>query len=109
MQRSTKADKARQLNAAYSMLQRAIALPEAMQGLAREFGLSERQAYRYLEEASHLKGLVEVSEATVPITIKLPVRTARLLRAYARSSGLTIGAIVTRALASSLGTQRRNG
>jgi hypothetical protein len=109
MQRSTKADKARQLNAAYSMLQRAIALPEAMQGLAREFGLSERQAYRYLEEASHLKGPVEVSEATVPITIKLPVRTARLLRAYARSSGLTIGAIVTRALASSLGTQRRHG
>ncbi len=109
MARSNRTDKARQLNAAYSMLRRAIALPEAMQALAREFGLSERQAYRYLEEAARLKGPVEVSEATVPITIKLPVRTARLLRAYARSSGLTIGAIVTRALASFLGTQRRHG
>jgi len=109
MRRSTKADKARQLNAAYSILRRGIALPEAMQALAREFGLSERQAYRYLEEATLLEGPVEVSEATVPITIKLPVMTARLLRVYARSSGLTIGAIVTRALASFLGSQRRHG
>lgn len=109
MRRSSKADKARQLNAAYSLLRRPITLPEAMQALAREFGLSERQAYRYLDEAAHLEGPVEVSEAMVPITIKLPVRTARILRAYARSSGLTIGAIVARALASFLGTQRRHG
>jgi hypothetical protein len=109
MRRSTKADKARQLNAAFSMLRRGIALPEAMQALAREFGLSERQAYRYLEEATHLEGPVEVSETTVPITIKIPVRTARVLRAYARSSGLTIGVIVSRALAAFPGTQRRHG
>ena len=34
----------------------------------------------------------------MPITLKLPPTTVRLLRAYARSSGLTIGEIVTRAL-----------
>ena len=84
-------------------------MPEAMHRLSREFGLSERQAYRYLEEASHLDQPVDVSETTVAITLKLPVRTARLLRAYARSSGLTIGAIVTRALATFIGTQRRDG
>src|ERR1035441_11050143 len=60
MARSTKADKARQLNAAYAMLQRDIPLPEAMQHLSREFDLSERQAYRYLEEAAHLDRPVEV-------------------------------------------------
>src|SRR5437588_12623492 len=109
MARSTKADKARQLNTAHGLLERLIALPEAMHRLSREFGLSERQAYRYLEEASHLDQPVEVSETTVAITLKLPVRTARLLRAYARSSGLTIGAIVTRALAAFLGAQRRDG
>ena len=109
MGRSTKANKARQLNAAYAMLQRNIALPKAMQRLSREFGLSERQAYRYLEEATQLDRPVEVSETTVPITLKLPVRTARLLRAYAKSSGLTIGSIVTRALAAFLGTQRKHG
>jgi hypothetical protein len=109
MTRSTKADKARQLNAAYAMLQGNVPLPEAMQRLSRKFDLSERQAYRYLEEATHLSRPVEVSETTVPITLKLPAGTARLLRAYARSSGLTIGAIVTRALATFLSTQRRHG
>jgi hypothetical protein len=109
MARSTKADKARQLNAAYAMLQRKVAWPEAMQRLSQQFALSERQAYRYLEEATNLDQPVEVTEAAVPITLKLPVGTARLLRAYARSSGLTIGAIVTRALAAFLGTQRRHG
>ena len=51
MARSSKADKARQLNAAYKMLLGDIPLSEAMQRLSREFDLSERQAYRYLEEA----------------------------------------------------------
>ena len=109
MTRSTKADKARQLNVAFALLQDGVSLPEATQRLSREFDLSERQAYRYLEKAAHLEGPVEVCEATVPITLKLPVGTARLLRAYAKSSGLTIGAIVTRALAAFLGSQRRHG
>src|ERR1039458_966994 len=109
MARSTKADKALQLNAAYAMLQRDIPLPEAMQHLSREFDLSERQAYRYLEEAAHLDRPVEVCEITVPITLKLPAGTASLLRAYARRSGLTIGAIVTRALAAFLSEERRVG
>ena len=109
MTRSTKADKARQLNAAHHLLQRGVPLPEAVRRLSREFDLSGRQAYRYLEEATHLDRPVEVSEATVPMKLKLPARTAGLLRAYARSSGLTIGVIVTRALAAFLGTQRRHG
>jgi hypothetical protein len=109
MTRSTKADKARQLNSAHHLLQRGVPLPEAVRRLSREFDLSGRQAYRYLEEATHLDRPVEVSEATVPMTLKLPARTAGLLRAYARSSGLTIGAIVTRALAAFLKTRRRHG
>src|SRR5580692_5458048 len=109
MARSTKVDKARQLNAAFSMLQSSVAFPEAMQRLSREFGLSERQAYRYLEEATQLKRPVEVIEATVPITLKVPEGTAHLLRAYSKSTGLTIGAIVTRALAIFLNTPRKHG
>ena len=109
MTRSTIAEKARQLNAAYAMLVGKVSLPDAMQRLSRQFDLSERQAYRYLEEATHLEQPVEVSEATVPITLKVPARTARRLRACARSSGLTIGAIVTQALTMFLNTQRSHG
>jgi hypothetical protein len=84
-------------------------LPEAVQRLSREFDLSERQAYRYLEEASELDRPLELTEATVPITLKLPPSTVERLRKYARTSGLTIGAIVTVALNAFLRTLKRNG
>src|ERR1700745_4536577 len=98
MARWTKAEKARQMNTARVLLQRGVALPEAVRRLSREFDLSERQAYRYLEEASQLEQAVEIPEGTVPVTLKIPPTTVDLLRHYARSSGLTIGAIVTAAL-----------
>jgi len=109
MTRSTKADKARQLNAAHKLLERNTGLSEAAQSLSREFDLSLRQAYRYLEEAAHLEQPVEIAEATVPITLKLPPSIARRLRARARSSGLTIGTIVTRALDAFLGARKKHG
>src|SRR5437773_1284167 len=109
MTRSTKMEKARQLNAARGLLQRQIALPEAVRRLSHEFDLSERQAYRYLQEASQLGRPIEVPEATVPITLKLPPRTVELLREYARSSGLNIGAIVARALNAFLRALKRHG
>ena len=53
---------------------------------------------------------VEVTEATVPITLKLPPSTVRTAaESMRRSSGLTIGAIVTGALNSFLRTLRRHG
>ena len=109
MSRSTKADKARQLNVAHRLLRRNIALSEAAQLLTRQFGLSLRQAYRYLEEAAALDAPVEVVEATAPVTLKLPPTTVRALRAYARSSGLTLGMIVTRALVAFLASLKRHG
>ena len=109
MARSTKAEKALQMNAARGLLQPRVALPEAVRRLSREFDLSERQAYRYLEEASQLEQPVKVPEATVSVTLKLPPRTVELLRKYTRSSGLTIGAIVTAALNAFLRTLKRHG
>ena len=109
MTRSTNAEKARQLNAARGLLQRGVVLPEAVRRLSREFDLSERQAYRYLEQASQLHHSVDIPEATVPVTLKLPPGTVESLRNYARSSGLTIGAIVTAALHAFLRTLKRHG
>jgi hypothetical protein len=109
MLRSTKADKALHLNAAYRLLERKTELSEAARSLSHEFGLSLRQAYRYLEEAGRLERPVEAIEPTVPITLKLPPTTVRALRSYAKSSGLTIGVIVTRALEAFLGALKRHG
>jgi predicted DNA-binding transcriptional regulator YafY len=109
MARSTKADKARLLNAAHRLLERNTQLPEAARSLSREFDLSRRQAYRYLEQAAQLGHPVPVEEASIPITLKLPPRTVQVLRSYAASSGLTLGEIVTRALRAFLSAFRRHG
>jgi hypothetical protein len=103
---STKADKARLLNAAHRLLERNTERREAAQSLSHEFDLSRRQAYRYLEQAAKLGHPVPVEEASIPITLKLPPRG---LRAYAASSGLTLGEIVTRALGAFLSALRRHG
>ena len=109
MKRSTNAAKARQLNAARGLLRDQVALSDAARRLSREFGRSERQAYRYLQEASRLNQTVQIPETTVPVTLKLPPGTVELLRKYARSGGLTIGAVVTAALNAFLRTPKRHG
>jgi hypothetical protein len=109
MARATKAEKAQQLNAARGLLQRPLSRADAVRQLSREFDLSERQAYRYLERASQLDRPVEIPETTMPVTLKLPPRTVELLRKYAKSSGLTIGAIVTSALNAFLRTLKKHG
>jgi hypothetical protein len=91
------------------MLQRGVAFPDAAQTLSRKFDLSERQAYRYLEEAAQLECPVEVTEATIPITLKLPPDTVRLLRAQAARRGMTIGALVTQALDALLNALKGHG
>ena len=109
MARATKAEKAQHLNAARVLLQRQLPLADAVRQLSRQFDLSERQAYRYLQKASQLGRPVEIPETTVPVTLKLPPRTVELLRKHAKGSGLTIGAIVTAALNAFLRTLKRHG
>lgn len=109
MSRSTKAGKARLLNAAHQLLARGEQLSEAAHALSREFSLSRRQAYRYLEQAARLGGPVPVEEASIPVTLKIPPSTVRQLRSYAARTGLTQGEIVTRALRAFLSTPRGHG
>ena len=109
MSRATKADQARFLNAAYRLVEHQMEVSRAAPQLARKFGLSRRQAYRYLEQANALSAPVPAVEPMVAVTFKLPVSTVRALRAYARRSGLTLGQIVTQALAALLGALRRRG
>jgi hypothetical protein len=107
MSRATKAHKARLINAAYRLLAQQTEVADAARRLEDEFALSRRQAYRYLEQAAGLSAPVPAVEPTVAITFKVPVSIVRVLRAYARRRGLTLGQIVTQALAAFLGAFRR--
>ena len=109
MARSTRTERAQRLNAAFDRIARGQNLNEAAEALVEHFGLSLRQAYRYLQEAQGIKRPVQVSEPSIPITIKVPGDVVMKLRAYARASGMTIGETVARAVLRFLARARRHG
>jgi predicted DNA-binding transcriptional regulator YafY len=109
MARSSNPEKAQRLNAAFDLLARGYTLADAAAALTQEFGLSRRQAYRYLQEAQGIDGPVSVSSPTVPITVKVPEAVVVKLRAYAQANGLTLGEIVARAVLSFLEKVRWHG
>src|SRR3974377_489858 len=106
MPRANHIQKAKRLNLARTLLQQYQHWPEAAQQLARNCSISERQAYRYLEQAQRLKHPVPVGDVKVSFTIKLSRRLVQRLRAYAASTGLTLRETPSRAFSAIL---RRGG
>lgn len=104
MSRSSHPEKAQRLNAAFKLLAQGLTLADAAATLTNDFGLSRRQAYRYLQEAQGIAAPVPVSAPSIPITLKVPEDIAAKLRSYAQASGLSMGDIVARAVLSFLAT-----
>jgi hypothetical protein len=109
MARSTRAQRAERVTAAQELLARGTSMAEAAVALSRDFGLSRRQAYRYLEEAQAVAPPPMIAEASVTITLKVPRSIVRELRAYSASSGLTVSEVVRRAISVFLSAARGHG
>ena len=109
MARSTQAQKAERLNFARGLLVEGCSMREATTVLSRAFGLSQRQAYRYLQAAQGLDHPVIAPAASIPITLKIPSDVVEALRTHAKTSGLTMGEIVARAVSTFLSSARKHG
>ena len=83
MARSTDAQKAERLNAAHRLLARGQSLGEVALSMSRQFAMSRRQAYRYIEEAQLIGRPVPVAEAATAVTFKLPPSLVDAVRARA--------------------------
>jgi Arc/MetJ-type ribon-helix-helix transcriptional regulator len=108
MIRSTRVQKAERLRAARRLLADEIGMAEAAVALSRTFGLSRRQAYRYLELA-RAGAPPLAAENSVTITLKMPESLARGLRAHATQRGVTTSEVVRQAVAALLVAKRRHG
>jgi Arc/MetJ-type ribon-helix-helix transcriptional regulator len=108
MIRSTRVQKAERLRAARRLLADEIGMAEAAVALSRTFGLSRRQAYRYLELA-RAGAPPLAAENSVTITLKMPESLARGLRALATARGVTTSEVVRQAVAAFLVAKRRHG
>ena len=87
MPRANDAQKAERLNRARTLLRAHALLPETAERLARDWSVSKRQAYRYLQQAQKLQQPVPVEDAKVSFTVKLSRRLVEKLRRYAASTG----------------------
>jgi len=76
--------------------------------LSRGFGLSRRQAYRYLELARADRTAPLAAENSITITLKMPESLASNLRAHARKHGLTTSEVIRRAVSALLAAKRRH-
>ena len=109
MTRSSNTDKTHRLNAAFHLLAQGYTLAEAAGALTQQFGLSRRQAYRYLQEAQQIDAPALVASPSIPITIKIPADVVKRLRSHAQTSGMIIGEIVAHAIVSFLDKLHRHG
>lgn len=107
MSRSTGTERAERLNAAFDLLAQGCAPALAADMLTDAFGLSRRQASRYVQEAQAIERPVPVRPASVAITVKVPEDVASDLRAHALATGSTIGDVVARAVLALLMRERR--
>ena len=89
---------ARRVNAAAELLAAGVGALAAAERLATRFGVSVRQARRYVEAAVAAGGSVAVPEPATVFTVKLPASLAGRVRAHARESGASISAVVAGAL-----------
>jgi hypothetical protein len=94
------------VNAAAELVEAGVPVAEAAAVLAARFDVSVRQARRYVDRAV-AEGRVEVPEASVVFTVKLPAGLAGRVRAYARERETTISAVVARALSAFFRRGRR--
>jgi Flp pilus assembly protein TadB len=98
MTRSQNSELAERINTAMSLLKKGSGTNEAISVIMEQFGVSRRQAYRYIQEAQSRRHAMPVPEEKVVFTVKLPKRLVALIRRLSNSSGDSLSNIVTQAL-----------
>jgi hypothetical protein len=70
--RSPQAELTERVNLVRSLLKEGSSTDETLSVIMDRFGVSRRQAYRYIEEALRIKRTVPVPERKVVFTVKVP-------------------------------------
>jgi hypothetical protein len=109
MARSSNTERAKRLNAAQALIKHKESPSNAAKTLGKQYGLSKRQAYRYVREAELIGKQVPVPDAKIAFTVKLSKNLIKTLRKYAKSTGQSLSEIVTQALEAFFQSGRRRG
>jgi len=94
---------------AINLLKESGSFSETAKSLSSHYGVSKRQAYRYVKMAESVGTQIPIPEKKTAFTVKLSENLTQELRQYARFQGQTLSEVVTEALEVLLYKGRRSG
>lgn len=109
MTKSSEAEQARRVNLTLSLLRQQTCSAEVLKTLIVRYGLSRRQAYRYLQQAQQTASPLPIPEPKAVFTVKLPRSLITQVRRQARQQRCAISQWVERVLQSELGRTPGHG
>ena len=96
--KSTQAERAERINAALSLVKKYSTVSKAADAMTERYGISKRQAYRYINDANKIGTKIPIPDQKIAFTVKLPQNLIQTLRVYAKKSGKSLSEIVTQSL-----------
>lgn len=109
MTRTTNPERAQRINMALALIKSKASFSEVATALVKRYGISKRQAYRYVQEAQQIGKQVPVPDKKMAFTVKISRGLIRAVRQYANSTGKTLSEIVSQALEAFLQNGRGRG
>ena len=109
MSKSSAAEQIQRVNMAVQLMSDKTPSAEVVAALAIRYGVSRRQAFRYLRLAQGQSVPLPVPVAKTVFTVKLPGDLADQIRRHARQCHQSISQVVTAALRGYLETGEKHG
>ena len=109
MAKSSNIERAMRVNMAVDLLKNTGSFVESAKSLASHYGISKRQAYRYVKMGESIGKQIPIPEKKIAFTVKLSENLTQELRQYAQLQGQTLSEVVTEALEVLLYKGRRSG
>jgi hypothetical protein len=98
MTRSTEPVRTERINMARMLLNQYSSSVQVISVLMTQYGVSRRQAYRYVQEAQKTEQELPLPEQKIVFTVKLPKGLIQRVRERAQSTGQSISNLTTLAL-----------
>ncbi len=105
--KSTHAQRAQRINTALSLIEQHSTISKASNAMVEQYGISKRQAYRYIDQARKIGAELPIPDQKIAFTVKLSQVIIQSLREYAKKSGKSLSEIVTQSLEAFLQNGRR--
>ena len=83
---------------ALSLIKKYDTVSKAADAMTEKYGISKRQAYRYISDASKIEKAIPIPDQKIAFTVKLSQNLIQGLREYAENSGKSLSEIVTQSL-----------